>query len=57
MPKSLEDGILVGFHNDSYIIEKEIISNDFQKEIAFRLNDRIDHLKAFLGQAVDDGVP
>jgi hypothetical protein len=53
LTQRFEDGILVSSHDDPGIIEKEIISIDFQEDISLRSNDTIDRLDAFMGEPID----
>jgi hypothetical protein len=56
LPECLKHGIFISFHQDTDIVEKEIITNDFYEEIPFGLNDTIDYLETFLGEAIDDDI-
>jgi hypothetical protein len=47
---------LVNFDLDDDIVEEEVVSNDLKGETAFRFDDRVDTLKTFLGEAIDNDV-
>jgi hypothetical protein len=56
LEKGLQEGVFIRLHLESDIVEKEIVSNDLDEKLFFRLKDIVDDLETILSEAIDDEV-